>query len=92
MRAWTRRNAEKVRAWAIRYRNENIEIVRAKDRARGYRNPPEQTKAHNAARTLKRQPCWCGATAEAHHPDYDKPLEVEWLCKKHHMEKHRTLD
>lgn len=31
------------------------------------------------------QPCiGCGAKAEAHHPDYDKPLEVIWVCKAHH--------
>lgn len=26
----------------------------------------------------------CGKLAEAHHEDYYKPLEVTWLCTKHH--------
>lgn len=23
-----------------------------------------------------------------HHKDYDKPLEVTWLCRRHHMLEH----
>jgi len=26
--------------------------------------------------------------AEAHHGDYTKPLEVQWLCKEHHWAHH----
>lgn len=37
---------------------------------------------------LKRQPCFCGVKGEAHHDDYSKPLQITWLCKKHHVEKH----
>lgn len=42
---------------------------------------------------LERQPCEiCGAKAEAHHDDYDKPLDVRWLCFKHHREWHKAHD
>lgn len=42
---------------------------------------------------LVRKPCEvCGEQAEAHHDDYNKPLEVRWLCFKHHREWHKTHD
>ena len=41
---------------------------------------------------LVRQPCFiCGAKAQAHHPDYDRPLDVTWLCSKHHKAAHRIV-
>lgn len=27
---------------------------------------------------------------QAHHNDYSKPLEVRWLCNKHHIEHHKS--
>ncbi len=63
------------------------------------RNPMKRA-AHvivgNAIRDgkLVRQPCEvCGnEKSEAHHDDYSKPLDVKWLCKRHHVERHKQLD
>lgn len=67
-----------------------------------WRPTPEQKMKHAvrsrvayALKTgrLKRQPCEvCGAKdAEAHHPDYSKPLEVMWLCVPHHGAEHKRM-
>jgi len=61
---------------------------------------PEKRAAHmavsNAIRDgkLTKQPCEvCGnERAQAHHDDYSKPLEVRWLCVKHHAEHHKNLN
>ena len=41
-------------------------------------------------RELTPKPCEVCGTAKvvAHHDDYDKPLEVHWLCSSHHHEAH----
>lgn len=41
---------------------------------------------------LKREPCMlCGnVNSEAHHKDYNKPLDVMWLCFKHHRMYHKN--
>jgi len=28
---------------------------------------------------------------EAHHEDYDKPFDINWLCKKHHLKLHNKI-
>lgn len=59
------------------------------------RNPHKKaanTAVSNALRDgrLTRKPCEkCGdKIAEAHHDDYAHPLNVRWLCDKHHKEFH----
>ena len=60
---------------------------------------PEKHKAHclinNSIRDGKFEslPCSiCGELkAQAHHDDYSKPLDVIWLCTKHHSERHIYL-
>ena len=43
---------------------------------------------------LKRQHCEvCGSeNVQAHHEDYSKPLEVRWLCFKHHRQLHGQVN
>lgn len=52
-----------------------------------------RTQANHAVRDNKITQlfcCICGAEEdiEKHHPNYNKPLDVVWLCKKHHRELH----
>jgi len=55
-------------------------------------NNPERKRLYHkvwyAGKTgkLERKPCEiCGnLKSQAHHPNYTKPLEVVWLCLKHH--------
>ena len=59
---------------------------------------PNHKKANSAVRSalrsgrLRKQPCWvCGQSAVAHHPDYDRPLDVVWLCQPHHKQAHALV-
>lgn len=47
-----------------------------------------------AAGRVKKQPCAiCGVQdVEAHHHDYEKPLEVVWLCREHHKALHKGAE
>jgi hypothetical protein len=56
-------------------------------------------RAHAAVRkalqngSLKRGRCAVCQSfrCEAHHEDYSKPLEVIWLCRLHHRQRHAEL-
>lgn len=58
---------------------------------------PEKYLAHRLMRNAIRKkdiiplPCEvCGKEkVEGHHEDYSKPLDIIWLCKKHHLEAHK---
>jgi len=59
---------------------------------------PDRATAYQAVQTatrngsLIRESCVCGNTkVHAHHKDYSKPLEVEWLCQPCHSNKHLAM-
>lgn len=55
------------------------------------RNARSKLNHYIRDKRLLRQPCEiCGAKAEVHHDDYNKPLDVRWLCFRHHREWHKT--
>lgn len=67
--------------------------------ARWKADHPKETWAHSALRSaLKRglidkEPCEvCGASdVDGHHDDYDRPMDVHWLCRLHHKAEHRRM-
>jgi len=98
------KNHDKHRAERVEWREKNRDKVRRASRAYYYRirkgDPKMRAKesarllTHHAIRAgkLVKQPCSvCGAPAEAHHPDYSKPLDVVWLCAHDHKEEHKRL-
>lgn len=65
---------------------------------------PEQRSAHTkvaaairSGRLIPAMACQrCGHDfseygREAHHPDYGRPLDVEWLCRRCHRKHHRSV-
>jgi hypothetical protein len=60
---------------------------------------PQKVWAQRALRSalkvglITQMPCKvCGdPDSEAHHGDYSKPMDVDWLCRLHHKAEHRRL-
>lgn len=83
---------EQSRAYSDRH------TLRRRDTVKEWRKRnPEKYRAygivayHVSIGLLKKQPCACcgNPNVQAHHADYSKPLEVEWLCSACHGKKHR---
>lgn len=86
----------------LRYESESNEArERRNEISRQWRKDhPEAYKAHNAVNNairdgkIVRQSCRvCGdPKSHAHHADYSKPLEVDWLCARHHQREHNPIE
>jgi DNA-binding transcriptional MerR regulator len=75
--------------WSVRQVTEYFDI--SKQRLEQIENPVARKARKAVALAIKsgkltRQSCRaCGdPKSEAHHEDYNEPLKVVWLCKKHH--------
>lgn len=91
-RTWYAANHEEVLA---RVRDYNQSERGRKTKEQYEKRNPEKVKARKAVDRavrrgkLERLPCEvCGDEAQAHHDDYSKPLDVRWLCFRHHREEH----
>ena len=88
------KNTEAIKRWRAAD-PERAKARRRKDQKMFIERHPQKIKAHAAVSQAKLvpQPCEiCGyPKTEAHHSDYTKPLEVNWLCVPHHNAWHRVF-
>lgn len=106
-RKWGRENVMKRRATINAWQAKNpsaSKTIRAEAKRAWKSQNKAKTRAQsvisNALRDRKLTPCPCRVCrklynqevkAHAHHCDYNKPLEVMWLCPKHHKAWHRVF-
>lgn len=89
-------NLDKVKEYdRHRYKNDMKRRADHRESTKKHRKKyPEKYKARMAVsnavrdkRLIKLPCCVCGdVKSTAHHEDYSKPLEVVWVCLKHHKE------
>lgn len=82
---------------ARKWKSENKEKIAVYDRLRLLQFPLRviAIRRLNYAirrKAIEKQPCWICAevNVEGHHPDYNYPLDVVWLCKIHHSQIHNV--
>ncbi len=104
LRKYRKSNPEKRKVskdkWNLENKEKATEIQKKASKKFCLENP-EKRKAHQMvgnAITVGRltrpsicESCFNERFTEGHHEDYSKPLDVEWLCKKCHIELHRKV-
>jgi hypothetical protein len=101
LRNYYHENKEELRKKQNTYREQNQE--KANERSRVYRQTQEGSMKEKARDKIQKalrkgtlvRPSYCEDCkqelfVEAHHEDYSKPLDVQWLCKECHWKRHST--
>lgn len=93
--------AKRAEQYAEYERRRNSDVVRRvlcqRYQRRQHARDPMKNRARLKTRrailsgALVRQPCEvCGnPKVDAHHVDYSRPLDVRWLCRRHHADAHK---
>jgi len=85
---------DRVRANKLRSgRKQNQVKLDRREAATGHRWLSQMIRDAVRNKVIFKTPCEvCGcAKVEGHHVDYSKPLQVIWLCRKHHSEVHNGI-
>jgi hypothetical protein len=101
LRDYYQENIEYLREKGREYQKQNRN--KANERLRKYRRTKEgniKEKARSKVQTALRngslirpsicEDCKKDVFVEAHHEDYSKPLDIQWLCKDCHWKRHST--
>lgn len=105
-RAYRQKNADRLTEYERRRNHTPQRLAMRAKQTKAFRNSqPMANAAHVAvsravkAGVLEKLPCYfCGGErVDAHHHDYNKPLDVTWLCKPchrkfHSLERRATYD
>lgn len=93
-------NLEKIRAYdKMRASQPHRVALRQSVTAQYAQQFPHRRKANQAVnnavrdKKIEKWPCQvCGdLKSVGHHPDYDRPLDVVWLCQPHHKQAHALV-
>lgn len=89
------KNPEKIKSLNRKYQTEHIDELKVYKKERNLTVWGYATRKLNYAKRkgdVIQEPCEvCGnVDSQAHHYDYNKPLDVMWLCAKHHAEWHEN--
>jgi hypothetical protein len=85
-RAWSRENRRARAAAKKRYRRQHPERVRAGWRVK------EALRTGRLARPDRCEDCGRACIPHGHHDDYEKPLQVRWLCNACHARAHHPVE
>lgn len=78
---WAEENPEKMNEYKYAWRRRN------QQKARAHWTVSNHLRSGNLKKGLCEE---CGSDeTHAHHDDYDQPLEVRWLCARHHSSLHK---